>query len=73
MILVLLILVHLLTKNGSAAPVTLSLALRSSAGTCDDINDCRKLFDIVWGCLATIFVVLGCQCIRMCHHLTKAG
>ncbi|KAJ7913785.1 hypothetical protein B0H13DRAFT_1873642 [Mycena leptocephala] len=53
--LLLLILVHLLTKNCSAVPVALPLAPRSSAGTCDDINNCRKLFDIVWGCLATIF------------------
>ncbi|KAF7362899.1 hypothetical protein MVEN_00640500 [Mycena venus] len=27
----------------------------ASFDTCDDINKCRKLFDIVWGCLATIF------------------
>ncbi|KAF8135897.1 hypothetical protein K438DRAFT_1947316 [Mycena galopus ATCC 62051] len=53
--LLLLLLVHLLTKNGTAAPIPLPLASRFSAGTCDDINNCRKLFDIVWGCLATIF------------------
>ncbi|KAJ7865776.1 hypothetical protein B0H13DRAFT_1535004, partial [Mycena leptocephala] len=23
---------------------------------CDDINACRRLFDIVWGCLSTILV-----------------
>ncbi|KAJ7202734.1 hypothetical protein C8J57DRAFT_1622474 [Mycena rebaudengoi] len=23
--------------------------------SCDNINDCRKLFDIIWGCLVTIF------------------
>ncbi|KAJ6533598.1 hypothetical protein B0H19DRAFT_965108 [Mycena capillaripes] len=28
---------------------------RATAESCDDINSCRKLFDIVWGCLATIF------------------
>ncbi|KAJ6533595.1 hypothetical protein B0H19DRAFT_964956, partial [Mycena capillaripes] len=28
---------------------------RATAESCDDINNCRKLFDIVWGCLATIF------------------
>ncbi|KAJ7856671.1 hypothetical protein B0H14DRAFT_3135978 [Mycena olivaceomarginata] len=50
-----LFLVHLFTKNGSAAPVALPLAPRSSADSCDDINNCRKLFDIVWGCLVTIF------------------
>ncbi|KAF7341508.1 hypothetical protein MVEN_01888300 [Mycena venus] len=52
--LLLLFLVHLLTKNGSAAPVVLLLAPRTSTHTCDNINY-RKLFDIVWGCLATIF------------------
>ncbi|KAJ7769056.1 hypothetical protein B0H14DRAFT_2259724, partial [Mycena olivaceomarginata] len=28
---------------------------RALTDACDDINNCRKLFDIVWGCLATIF------------------
>ncbi|KAF7349136.1 hypothetical protein MVEN_01435800 [Mycena venus] len=49
--LLLLILVHLFTKNGSSAPIVAPLAPRSSTDTCDDINNCRKLFDI---------------CIRMC-------
>ncbi|KAJ7865613.1 hypothetical protein B0H14DRAFT_2347869 [Mycena olivaceomarginata] len=53
--LLLLILVHLLTKNGSPVLVPHPLDTRSSADSCDDINNCRKLFDIVWGCLATIF------------------
>ncbi|KAF7356065.1 hypothetical protein MVEN_00936300 [Mycena venus] len=53
--LLLLVLVHLVSKNGSAVPVALSLDPRSSPDSCDDINNCRKLFDIVWGCLATIF------------------
>ncbi|KAF7333066.1 hypothetical protein MVEN_02371200 [Mycena venus] len=53
--LILLILVHILSQNGSAAPVPPSLVDRAPAETCDDINNCRKLFDIVWGCLATIF------------------
>jgi hypothetical protein len=50
-----LILVHLLSRNGSAAPVPYTLNDRSAADSCNDINNCRKLFDIVWGCLATIF------------------
>ncbi|KAJ7162743.1 hypothetical protein C8R43DRAFT_1063017 [Mycena crocata] len=25
------------------------------AESCNDTNECRKLFDIIWGCLATIF------------------
>ncbi|KAJ7831576.1 hypothetical protein B0H13DRAFT_2431531 [Mycena leptocephala] len=53
--LLLLILVHLLSRNGSAAPVLHTLNDRTSSDSCDDINNCRKLFDIVWGCLATIF------------------
>jgi hypothetical protein len=31
------------------------LSNRASTDVCDDINNCRKLFDIVWGCLVTIF------------------
>ncbi|KAJ7910782.1 hypothetical protein B0H13DRAFT_2485066 [Mycena leptocephala] len=53
--LLLLILVHLLSRNGSAAPVPHTLNNRSNPDSCDDINNCRKLFDIVWGCLTTIF------------------
>ncbi|KAJ7351249.1 hypothetical protein DFH08DRAFT_992529 [Mycena albidolilacea] len=52
----LLILVHLLTRSSATTPVALPLASQSSADSrCDDIYNCRKLFDIVWGCLATIF------------------
>ncbi|KAJ7811857.1 hypothetical protein B0H13DRAFT_2472213 [Mycena leptocephala] len=53
--LLLLILVYLLSRNGSAAPVPHTLNNRSSPDFCDDINNCRTLFDIIWGCLATIF------------------
>ncbi|KAF8193841.1 hypothetical protein K438DRAFT_1934657 [Mycena galopus ATCC 62051] len=53
--LLLLILVHLISKNSSAAPPPHPLDARSSTDSCDDINNCRQLFDIVWGCLATIF------------------
>ncbi|KAJ7202162.1 hypothetical protein GGX14DRAFT_399731 [Mycena pura] len=42
------------TNDGSAAPVALPLSPRSSVDFCDDINY-RRLFDIVWSCLATIF------------------
>ncbi|KAJ7732571.1 hypothetical protein DFH07DRAFT_990698 [Mycena maculata] len=31
------------------------LNLRAEAYSCDDINNCRRLFDIVWGCLTTVF------------------
>ncbi|KAJ7331309.1 hypothetical protein DFH08DRAFT_966333 [Mycena albidolilacea] len=50
-----LILVYLLSNNSSAGPVPHPLDARTSTDTCDDINKCRKLFDVVWGCLATIF------------------
>ncbi|KAJ7910780.1 hypothetical protein B0H13DRAFT_596172 [Mycena leptocephala] len=53
--LLLLILVHLLSRNGSAAPVPHTLNVRTSSDSCNDIDNCRKLFNIVWGCLATIF------------------
>ncbi|KAJ7257632.1 hypothetical protein C8J57DRAFT_1721021 [Mycena rebaudengoi] len=45
----LLFLVHTLSGH--------NLNLRATALTdsCDDINNCRKLFDIIWGCLITIF------------------
>ncbi|KAJ7276761.1 hypothetical protein C8J57DRAFT_1127036 [Mycena rebaudengoi] len=45
----LLLLAHTLSGrhlSPRATPVT---------DSCDDINDCRKLFDIIWGCLVTIF------------------
>ncbi|KAJ7903373.1 hypothetical protein B0H14DRAFT_3679648 [Mycena olivaceomarginata] len=54
--LLLYLFVHLLQfKNGSAAPVSNSPEPRALTDACDDINNCRKLFHIVWGCVATIF------------------
>jgi hypothetical protein len=54
--LLLYLFVHLLqSKNGSAALVSNSPEPPVLSDACDDINNCRKLFDIVWGCLATIF------------------
>ncbi|KAJ7331324.1 hypothetical protein DFH08DRAFT_881379 [Mycena albidolilacea] len=50
-----LILVHLLSRNSSAASLPHPLNARGSVDSCDDINDCRTLFDIIWGCIATIF------------------
>ncbi|KAJ7472929.1 hypothetical protein B0H11DRAFT_2430768 [Mycena galericulata] len=32
-----------------------ALDSRAPVDSCDDINNCRRLFDIVWGCLTTIF------------------
>ncbi|KAJ7364220.1 hypothetical protein DFH08DRAFT_949834 [Mycena albidolilacea] len=54
--LLLYLFVHLLrSKAGSAAPVSNSSESLALTDACDDINNFRKLFDIVWGCLATIF------------------
>ncbi|KAF7302303.1 hypothetical protein MIND_00797800 [Mycena indigotica] len=43
------------------ASIHLPVPSRSSLADereCTDINDCRRLFDIVWGCLATIFLCI---------------
>ncbi|KAF7336768.1 hypothetical protein MVEN_02112000 [Mycena venus] len=49
--LLLLLFVNSLFKNGITEPLPNS----PQNDTCDDINNCRKLFDIVWDCLAPIF------------------
>ncbi|KAJ7303473.1 hypothetical protein DFH08DRAFT_722187, partial [Mycena albidolilacea] len=49
-----LFIIHALSTNGRPVPGH-HFDPRASADSCDDINNCRKLFDIVWGCLATIF------------------
>ncbi|KAF7356048.1 hypothetical protein MVEN_00934600 [Mycena venus] len=48
--LILLFLIYTFSWKISLPPNT-----RAPADSCDDINNCRKLFDIMWGCLATIF------------------
>ncbi|KAJ7130525.1 hypothetical protein C8R44DRAFT_850378 [Mycena epipterygia] len=50
----LLLLLHTLSKSSSLAWGH-SLNSRGPADSCDDINNCRRAFDIVWGCLTTIF------------------
>ncbi|KAJ7700414.1 hypothetical protein B0H17DRAFT_1128831 [Mycena rosella] len=50
--LLLFVLVHFFSKQPTSAQI---LAARGQADSCDDINNCRRLFDIVWGCLTTIF------------------
>jgi hypothetical protein len=52
--LLLLFLAHALSMNNHPVP-GLVLDWRAFADSCADINNCRKLFDIIWGCLATIF------------------
>ncbi|KAJ7331334.1 hypothetical protein DFH08DRAFT_966355 [Mycena albidolilacea] len=53
--LLLLILIHLRSRDSRASPLAHPVNARGFNNSCDDINDCRKLFDVVWGCLATIF------------------
>ncbi|KAF7370050.1 hypothetical protein MSAN_00635000 [Mycena sanguinolenta] len=55
MMLLIFIAVHLLSTNSSTAPLSHPLDIRDATDTCDDINNCRTLFSIVWSCLATIF------------------
>ncbi|KAJ7207244.1 hypothetical protein GGX14DRAFT_522257 [Mycena pura] len=52
--LIVFLIVHLLSSKGHQSQ-GLRLDPRAPNGSCDDINNCRRLFDIVWGCLTTIF------------------
>ncbi|KAJ6573013.1 hypothetical protein DFH09DRAFT_1459299 [Mycena vulgaris] len=44
---------HFCTSRRSTAAQTLDP--RASVDSCDNINNCRRLFDIIWGCITTIF------------------
>ncbi|KAJ7130499.1 hypothetical protein C8R44DRAFT_872292 [Mycena epipterygia] len=52
--LLLLFFIHILSQKSSLAQDN-TLHSRAPVDSCDDINSCRRLFDIVWGCLTTIF------------------
>ncbi|KAJ7259044.1 hypothetical protein C8J57DRAFT_1185305 [Mycena rebaudengoi] len=52
--LLLLLCVHRPSRSTSQAPAHI-LEPRGQTDSCDDIHSCRTLFDIVWGCLTTIF------------------
>ncbi|KAJ7132643.1 hypothetical protein C8R46DRAFT_923945 [Mycena filopes] len=52
--LLLLLLAHRIPRALTVATGEHPLDLRGS-DSCNDINNCRQLFDIVWGCLTTIF------------------
>ncbi|KAF7370009.1 hypothetical protein MSAN_00630900 [Mycena sanguinolenta] len=52
--LLMLIAVHLLSRDSIAVPLSHSPDARATTDSCDDINS-RTLFSIVWTCLATIF------------------
>ncbi|KAJ7206557.1 hypothetical protein GGX14DRAFT_568112 [Mycena pura] len=54
--LVILLIVHLLSSKAKPAQgLGLNPRAPNNSESCDDINNCRRLFDIVWGCLTTIF------------------
>ncbi|KAJ7466993.1 hypothetical protein FB451DRAFT_403168 [Mycena latifolia] len=53
--LLLLVLIHFSKKSSVAQSYTLDPRVAARVDSCDDINSCRRLFDIVWGCLTTIF------------------
>ncbi|KAJ7206564.1 hypothetical protein GGX14DRAFT_367147 [Mycena pura] len=53
--LILFLLVHLFSSTANVSRGGLHLDPRAPNDSCDDINNCRRLFDIVWGCLTTIF------------------
>ncbi|KAF7370015.1 hypothetical protein MSAN_00631500 [Mycena sanguinolenta] len=53
--LLILLAIHLLSRDSIAAPLPRPPDARATTDSCDDINNCRTFFDIVWGCLATIF------------------
>ncbi|KAJ6449588.1 hypothetical protein C8R45DRAFT_145261 [Mycena sanguinolenta] len=52
--LLILLAVHLLSQDGIAAPLPHTPDARAT-DSCNDINDCRTLFSVVWGCFVTIF------------------
>ncbi|KAF7369906.1 hypothetical protein MSAN_00620100 [Mycena sanguinolenta] len=53
--LLILIAVHLLSRDSIAAPLPRPPDARATTNSCKDIDNCRTLFSVVWGCLATIF------------------
>ncbi|KAF7369948.1 hypothetical protein MSAN_00624600 [Mycena sanguinolenta] len=53
--LLILITVHLLSRDSIGAPLPRPLDARATTDSCKDIDNCRTLFSVVWGCLATIF------------------
>ncbi|PVF91973.1 hypothetical protein CPB86DRAFT_830300 [Serendipita vermifera] len=54
--LLLFVLYHLASTNALPfADLSSEILYPREAQTCDDINDCRKLINIIWSCLTTIF------------------
>ncbi|KAJ7059208.1 hypothetical protein C8F01DRAFT_1232268 [Mycena amicta] len=55
--LLLFALTSFLATNPSSLVDATSFGTRASpdSDVCDNINNCRRLFDIVWGCLTTVF------------------
>jgi hypothetical protein len=53
--LLLLLLAHTLSSVNQNSVQGRALESRAPADSCDDTNNCRRLFDIIWGCLTTLF------------------
>ncbi|KAF7369962.1 hypothetical protein MSAN_00626000 [Mycena sanguinolenta] len=53
--LLILLAVHLLSRDSIAAPLRHYPDARATTDSCKDIDNCRTLSSVVWGCLATIF------------------
>ncbi|KAF7369903.1 hypothetical protein MSAN_00619800 [Mycena sanguinolenta] len=53
--LLILIAVHLLSRDSIAVPLPHPPDARATSDSCNDINNSRTLFSVVWGCLVTIF------------------
>ncbi|KAJ7059206.1 hypothetical protein C8F01DRAFT_1059245 [Mycena amicta] len=58
--LILFALTSFLATNRSSRIDAACFGTRASpdSDVCDNINNCRRLFDIVWGCLATVFACI---------------
>jgi hypothetical protein len=53
--LLLLLLAHTLSSMNQNSVQGRALESRAPADSCEDTNNCRRLFDIIWGCLTTLF------------------
>jgi hypothetical protein len=49
-----LLLMHFLSRDVGVEQDYI-LGSRAPTDSCNDINNCRRLFDIIWGCATTIF------------------
>jgi hypothetical protein len=60
---------YLAGQSVQALPISESVIdPRSLPNRCDDLNECRTIWDIIWSCLATIFA-----CTWIALHLNIPG